>query len=552
MTRIHPASLASFGLLVLAACSVPVLDAPTKPAPSAADATATPFLPAPPSATPSVIRIWVSPFVPGALRQSLEASSRGSASIAEFVGTAVEGSLRLVPAGGTPLASWTYAVAAPFATVRDGIDLDELRSLWVSTEAGGTPIFASAATAEAMRAVLGEPGVNIRLIDKPESMVEAAWQGRPSLAVVPFESLEPRWKVLEVDGQSPVRRDFDPSTYPLQVAYGIDGGALPDDWREALETSQGMKLPLANRRDDRLTTVIMTGVTALTRATAWQMEETGVTVPARDIGAWLRDADLTHISHEVAFTPGCPPPKPDLNVLIFCAQPEHIALLEEVGTDLIELTGNHVLDAGAEALKYSLDLYASKGWEWFGGGADLAQAQGPVLVEHNGNRLAFLGCNEAGPPGAWATAEHPGANPCGGDRMAAQVQALRADGYLPILTFQWHEHYAPSPTLSQREAFRAAADAGAVAVSGSQAHQPQAFAFRDGAFIHFGLGNLFFDQMWAEAVRQEFIDRYVFHDGRLVSVELLTAYLEDWSRPRPMTPDERAAFLEDIFAASGW
>jgi poly-gamma-glutamate synthesis protein (capsule biosynthesis protein) len=136
--------------------------------------------------------------------------------------------------------------------------------------------------------------------------------------------------------------------------------------------------------------------------------------------------------------------------------------------------------------------------------------------------------------------------------LTGLVGRLREDGYLPIFTFQWHENYMPAPTSSQREVFRAAAEAGAVAVSGSQAHQPQGFAFHDGAFIHFGLGNLFFDQMWSEAVRQEFVDRYVFYDGRLASVEVLTAYLEDWSRPRPMNPSEREAFLENIFAASGW
>jgi poly-gamma-glutamate synthesis protein (capsule biosynthesis protein) len=58
--------------------------------------------------------------------------------------------------------------------------------------------------------------------------------------------------------------------------------------------------------------------------------------------------------------------------------------------------------------------------------------------------------------------------------------------------------------------------------------------------------------MWSVAVRQEFIDRYVFYDGRLLSVELLTAMLEDWAQPRPMTLDERADFLRAMFKASGW
>jgi poly-gamma-glutamate synthesis protein (capsule biosynthesis protein) len=95
-------------------------------------------------------------------------------------------------------------------------------------------------------------------------------------------------------------------------------------------------------------------------------------------------------------------------------------------------------------------------------------------------------------------------------------------------------------------------EAGAVIVSGSQAHQPQGFAFQDGEFIHYGLGNLWFDQMWSLETRQEFLDRHVFYDGRHISTELLTAILEDYSRPRPMTPEERTQLLEAAFAASGW
>jgi poly-gamma-glutamate synthesis protein (capsule biosynthesis protein) len=81
--------------------------------------------------------------------------------------------------------------------------------------------------------------------------------------------------------------------------------------------------------------------------------------------------------------------------------------------------------------------------------------------------------------------------------------------------------------------------------------------FYDEAFIHYGLGNLFFDQMgdrdWMPpGIRREFLDRYVIYDGKLISVELITAMLEDYSRPRPMTEQERAGFLQEYFAYSGW
>ena len=50
-----------------------------------------------------------------------------------------------------------------------------------------------------------------------------------------------------------------------------------------------------------------------------------------------------------------------------------------------------------------------------------------------------------------------------------------------------------------------------------------------------------------KGTRQEFLDRYVFYDGRLLSVQLVTALLEDYSRPRLMTGAERADFLKEVF-----
>ncbi len=100
--------------------------------------------------------------------------------------------------------------------------------------------------------------------------------------------------------------------------------------------------------------------------------------------------------------------------------------------------------------------------------------------------------------------------------------------------------------------FKKYADMGADLVMGSQAHQPQGFAFTNKTFIHYGIGNLFFDQMDDIATRQMFADKLIIYDGRHLSTILFTGLSEDYSRPRPMTGDERAAFLKTIFGASGW
>ncbi len=56
------------------------------------------------------------------------------------------------------------------------------------------------------------------------------------------------------------------------------------------------------------------------------------------------------------------------------------------------------------------------------------------------------------------------------------------------------------------------------------------------SFVHYGLGNLFFDQMW-DVYRNGFMDYHVFYEGRYLGMQLLTTRLEDASQPRPMTED---------------
>jgi hypothetical protein len=80
-----------------------------------------------------------------------------------------------------------------------------------------------------------------------------------------------------------------------------------------------------------MTTVILTGVTALVRATAYTMETKGVTYPAQDIREFMRAADITHISNEIPFYTGCDFPNPSRTKLVFCSDPKYIELLARCG-----------------------------------------------------------------------------------------------------------------------------------------------------------------------------------------------------------------------------
>ncbi len=511
--------------------------------------TLAPSATAPPSPTPTATStpvpdaLWISPAVPDVLREIAESSNIPIVASIEPATHTLD-----ISASGSV---WVYALVAPFPTVTDNVPFEDLMSAWEGASNGllsGRDLLMAESTLRALTALWGEPAAGVVRSVPSDRLLETAWADMSSWAIIPFEEIQPRWKVLSVDGQSPIRKGFDEEAYPLAVSFGL--------------SSDLFVLPASNRDESKLATVVLTGVTALVRATAFTMETKGVTRPGELIRDWLVNADVAHISNEVPFDPTCPFPEPGHKNFILCSDPKYIELLTYVGTDVMELSGDHFADRGTQAMLDTLEMYRQEDILYYGGGADEEEARKPLLLEVNGNKIAFIGCNgKRAYDFAKATDVRPGAADCGDMTFfTEQVKALKSQGYMVIFTFQHEECYHSGPCYAHEWDFHAAADAGAVIVSGSQAHFPHLMEFRGDAFIHYGLGNLFFDQMTYElpdgriidGTRREFIDRHVFYDGRYLGVELLTAMLEDFSRPRPMNGRERTAFLSEYFFHSGW
>jgi len=464
---------------------------------------------------------------------------------------------------------WVYALAAPFPTLTDAVTLSDLQTFWQGNPEGALAsvktLYIPETVASNWQGRWGEPAIPTIVISDDLPAADTLW-AENAWAVLPFEALTPKLKVIQVDGISPLIKDFSNDDYPLIFEFQL---ILNENSQQTLTETDRQSLINAftptNRDPEKMTTLVMTGVTALVRATAYRMEINGVLYPGEEIVDWLSEANLTHISNEVSFYEDCPFPNPHSRLLFFCSNPEYIELFDYVGADIIELTGNHNNDSlfvyGVDVVPFTLDLYQQRGMVYYGGGLDLADAMSPLLVTHNGNRLAFIGCNASGPDYAWATETQSGAAPCGDYQwMADEISRLRSEGYLPIATYQFYEDYYNFAEEHHIRDFGLMAEAGAVIVNGSQAHRPKGMAFEHDAFIDYGLGNLFFDQMGYTdmygnnlvQVRWEIIQRHTFYDGKHLSTELLTAMLEDYAQPRPMTDKERLLFLEELFTASGW
>ena len=555
--RVRPfQSLGDPGILAPLLTDAPTNTSVSTTAPAAEPTLAASATPSPaptttptPSPTPAPVLLGAAPGVPPELVAAARALATAQPGDFAWSDAPASATVTLAVGEGEPLATWVYAAAAPFPTITDAVSLVALRDAWQG--AGPWPLLLPEPVAQTFTRVWGAPAADVQVVSATD-LVDRLWAEQPARTILPFPRLEPRLKVLALgagsESRSPLAPAFDPAGYPLALTVGATGPAA--EVGRLLAAWDG---PTTNRRNDQLTQVALTGPSGLGRTVADRMAQYGPTYPGEEVAPVLRAADIAHLSNEVPFAPDCPPSQPP-ETTRFCAPPAYFELIEYVGVDVNEMTGNHVNDWGEPNLHFTLDLYHDAGVATFGGGRDLEAAREPLRLEHNGNRIAFVGCNPVGPPGAWARSDYAGARPCeyGFPELREQIWALKQEGYLVIATLQYLQNYTYAPVGRQVGDFHALAAAGADVVSGSQGHQPQGFGFVDGAFIHYGLGNLFFDQMGSLATRQSFIDRHTIYEGRLLSVELWTGLIEDFSRPRPMTGAERANLLQAVFRGSDW
>lgn len=468
--------------------------------------------------------------------------------------------------GGAITSRWIYVPVVPFASFASTINYVDIQRFWngdrnalngLSPDGMPMTLIVTNSVLTAMKFFMGEPSADavIQLVPDDALMLQV-WQERPhAWSMMAFSDLTPAFKALKVDGADIFDAGLDLNHYPFSVQIGLTGqewalGKAIDDLLAA-GTWRG-----TNRDPAQITRVVLSGVTALTRATAFAMESQGINTPGELILPFVEDADVLHTSNEVPFSVQCPPPDPNGGT-VFCSADSYLDLLKYIGLDVVELTGNHINDYGPGALKHTLDLYDEVGMRYFGGGRTPDEARAALIMEINGNTIAFIGCNVPGPFKAWVSDEQPGAATCDDTYLQAELTRLSTEVDIVIMTVQEYEYYRYDPPNAQITRFTNYATWGADVVIGSQAHQPQGFGFvtREGqspTFLHHGLGNLFFDQMSQIATRQMFMDKLIIHDGKIVGVELFTGIIENYCCPRPMTETERSDFLQTIFAASGW
>lgn len=198
------------------------------------------------------------------------------------------------------------------------------------------------------------------------------------------------------------------------------------------------------------------------------------------------------------------------------SDPAALSALAGAGFHVVTLAGNHIFDAGAEALLDTVGHARAEGLRTAGAGPDLGAARAPALAEADGAKVAVLSYNCVGPRESWATSRKAGcayvhvlthyeldyASPGGPPRiytfaepehlgwLETDIQAIREQADIVIVALHKGIGHVPAAlAMYESPVARAAIDAGADAVIGHHAHILRGIEmYRERPIFH-GLGN---------------------------------------------------------------
>ena len=298
-------------------------------------------------------------------------------------------------------------------------------------------------------------------------------------------------------------------------------------------------------------TFAQTGVTALSRGMNEKLYAVGdATYFAENIKDYLSSFDLTHTSNESSFTDSA-------NRSNICSDRRFIDTLTAIGLDIVELTGNHNQDCGNDAALETIDIYSQNNIKIVGGGKDATEAAIPLEINEKGSKITFLAYNLS--TGGATYGDTPGANQYYEENAVAEINAAKERGDFIIVDIQYYEcsgyvsetedstcDYADSSAGDQVGFFRHLIDLGADLVVGTSAHQPQTFELYGDGAIYYGLGNLFFDQVWWPGTTRSLILSHYFYNEKLLQTKIVPTVYDTSMQTKLMDEGDKKWFLERL------
>ncbi|MBR3233022.1 CapA family protein [Candidatus Saccharibacteria bacterium] len=325
-----------------------------------------------------------------------------------------------------------------------------------------------------------------------------------------------------------------------------------EDEEDVARVTEAVAATLPNLpKKETVLTFAQTGVTAMSRGMNAKMAQVGDgKFFSANIAEFLRQFDLTHTSNESSFSNWA-------SAANICSDPRFIDTLVDIGLDVVELTGNHNVDCGYEDAIATFEKYQELGIKTVGGGRSATEAEVPLTISRKGTGITMLAYNQSTGGATWG--ETPGANQYYPENAQTRIAEAKARGDFVIVDVQFNEcnayaSVAEDPTCDRADSapgdqvgmFRSLIDMGADVVVGTSAHQTQTFERYNNGEIYYGLGNLFFDQIWWPGTTRSLGLTHYFWNGKLLQIRRFGTVYDANYQTRLMNTEEIEWFINRL------
>ena len=171
-------------------------------------------------------------------------------------------------------------------------------------------------------------------------------------------------------------------------------------------------------------------------------------------------------------------------------EPENIAFLKAIKTDVATLANNHIGDFGADAIKNTVSILNENNIAFAGAGENLSAAYKACYIEKDGIRVAILSVceNEFG----MATDTTWGSAGYNLRRVMKAINNEKKSADYVIVVFHGGNEFNPLPSPDTKERYRLLCDMGADAIIAGHTHCPQGFEIYENKPIIYSMGNFLF------------------------------------------------------------
>lgn len=209
----------------------------------------------------------------------------------------------------------------------------------------------------------------------------------------------------------------------------------------------------------------------------------------RAIKPSIRSADFSIINLEAPVMNNTPSPikksGPCLGI-----ESSTVEVLSDVGFNIATLANNHFFDQGQPGVNNTVEACERNGILTVGGGATIEIARRPLMLEHDGKKVAIINACEH--EFSIANLEHGGSNPLDLINMQEDIANVKnkADYVVLLLHGGIEQYHYPTPRMKRW--YHHFVDLGVDAVINHHQHCINGYEVYRGKPIFYGLGNFYF------------------------------------------------------------